>query len=75
MLGSKAILAQQVQEQKGEHKSVSLCPLWLESWEIEVDWLTSIVPSSTQGSADKENIIIDNIIATSFIEFAKIRKY
>ena len=67
MFDSKTMLAQQTQKQKGEHKSISQWLVWTESWEIEVNCSDPKTPSSSQGISDKVSVIIDNMIATSFI--------
>lgn len=75
IFGSNTTPEQQTQEQKGEHKSIPLWLLWSEPCEIEVDCSELTVALSSQGIADKVNVIIDNIIATIFIEVSKITKY
>ena len=66
LVGSEILMVQQAQEQKGEHKSI--CALFSKSapWEITAVCCAPITASSSQGSAEKEMVIMDMMIAIIF---------
>ena len=60
------LIVQHAQEQKGEHKSI--CELFSKSEPCEITAVccVPITASSSQGSAEKEMVIIDMMIAKIF---------
>ena len=66
LVGSEILIVQHAQEQKGEHKSIWALFSKSEPCEITAVCCAPITTSSSQGSAEKEMVIMDTMIAKIF---------